>query len=110
MEEIPDVLPLRGIVPVSRADLWLVRNAAHLDANCTKLPIACFICRIVPQTVLRTDFVGYLSQGGASILQTRRDEILAAACLRQVVHLPTGEVVKIAADLHPLKRTHLAKV
>src|SRR2546426_211914 len=81
-----------------------------MHTNSSEFAVASFICGIVTQTVLRADLSCYSSEGGASILQGGGNKILATACLREIIHLTTSQVIKVAADLHTFELTHPAKV
>src|SRR5437762_11585025 len=115
MENLPNLSTLEGStlrskVSFSRAHLRLARHALDLDANSSKLSIACFVRWIVTETVLRADLCGHARKRRACVLQTRCQEIPATARFRQLIHLPPRQIVEIATDLHPFERTHLTKV
>ena len=103
-------LTLRGVVTFSRSNLRLIRHSAHLYANSAKPPIACFVCRVITQTVLRANLGSHLGERSLSILQTGSDEIPATTGFRQIVHLAASEIVETTANLHALKWSHLAKI
>src|SRR6266436_1276623 len=105
-----EALPLRSVVSFSGPDQSFIWHTTQLHANRAKFSIAVLIRRVVAQAVLRPDFGGHTSKRSARILKTIGDEVSAATVFSQIVHLLARQIVKIAADLHSLKRSHSTKI
>src|SRR6266508_1485393 len=103
-------LSFRRIVSFASTNLRLISGALNFHADGAKLPVACFIGWIVTQAVLCSDFSCDSRKSCACVLQTRRQEISAAATFGQFIHFTTCEVIQVAANLHLFKRPHLAKI
>src|SRR6266404_1757286 len=101
---------LRSVVTLSGPDQSFIRHTTQLNANRAKFSITLLIGWIIAQTVLRPDLSGHACEGSARVLKTVGNEVPAAAVLCQIVHLLAGQIVKIAADRHSLKRSHRTKV
>src|ERR1041385_7468791 len=103
------VLLFRRVVAIARADDCLIFQAAHFEFDGTILSVTSFVGWIVPETVLRADIFRHLCKRGARISEGCGDKTPATRNACELIHLAAREIVKLAADRHPLKRTHLAK-
>ena len=98
-----EVYPLTLTGAGDRAHLASTSTTLNLNADRAKLAVAGFVGWIVAQTILSPDFCGHQRKRCARVLQTGRQEILAATSLPQIIHLATSQSVEIPTDLHPLK-------
>src|SRR6185369_9769359 len=103
------VLLFRRVVSIARADDCFVFQASHFEFDGTILSVASFVAWIVTKTVLRADVLSHTRKRRACIGQRRGDKTSAARNTRQIIHLASREIVKLATDGHSFKRSHLAE-
>src|SRR5688500_6970680 len=88
-----------SVVAFAGANLRFILDPLNFDFNGAELSIACLVSGVIPKTVLRSDFGSDLPKRLARITQSRSEKVAAASRLRQLIHFPSRQVVKIAADL-----------
>src|SRR2546423_2836677 len=96
-------LSLLSEITLPCANLCLVLESMNFNPDRTKLTVAHFICWVVSQTVLRTNFRSYPRERRTRVLQTVCIEILPAARLRQFIHFTSSKIVEVTTNLHSFK-------